>query len=154
MTNVLEFLEQSAEKYPNKIAFADEENCCTWQELKEQAQKIGTALTKEVVMGSPVAVWMDKSVDAIITFMGIVYAGCFYVMLDKKQPLQRIAQILDTLEQPLIITNEYSSKETAALREFKEQETGFRILEYQILMQEAIQIEYLSKIHQKFFILK
>ncbi len=149
MTNVLEFLEQSAEKYPNKIAFADEENCCTWQELKEQAQKIGTALTKEVVMGSPVAVWMDKSVDAIITFMGIVYAGCFYVMLDKKQPLQRIAQILDTLEQPLIITNEYSSKETAALREFKKQETGFKILEYQILMQEAIQIEYLSKIRAK-----
>ena len=62
MINVLEYLEQSAEKYPDKTAFADEENSCTWRELKERADRIGSALAGKVRPNSPIAVWMEKSV--------------------------------------------------------------------------------------------
>ena len=103
MTNVLQYLEQSAEKFPNKIAFADQKEACTWQQLKQRAERIGSALAARKKPGAPVAVWMEKSVDAIAAFMGIVSAGCFYVMLDIKQPVQRIAQILAALEQPLAV---------------------------------------------------
>ena len=142
MTNVLEYLEQSAEKYPEKTAFADEENSCTWQELKERAQRIGSSLAGKAALGAPIAVWMEKSVDAIAAFMGIVYAGCFYVMLDKNQPNQRIMQILDTLEQPFVIADEKAAKITEGGYEEKQ------ILPYKTLAQGNIDAEVLTEIRK------
>lgn len=146
MTNILEYLEQSAEKYPNKVAFADQEHCCTWQELKRRAQKIGSALARRTHPGKPIAVWMEKSVDAVAAFMGIVSAGCFYVMLDTKQPAQRISQILETLEQPLTITNFKEEKQLGSLRNAGKPEEGFQILELQQLEQEEAAEEILVEI--------
>lgn len=42
--NVLEYLEESALRFPNKTAFADESAACTFAQLKERAQTIGSAL--------------------------------------------------------------------------------------------------------------
>lgn len=105
MINVLEYLEQSAEKYPGKTAFSGEGVSCTYLELMQRAKRIGTSLKKNAVLGSPVAVLMEKSVDAIAAFMGVAYAGCFYVMLDVKQPSQRLISILEILESPWVITS-------------------------------------------------
>lgn len=148
MTNVLEYLEQSAEKYPHKIAFADQEHCCTWQELQRRAQKIGSALARRTHPGMPIAVWMEKSVDAIAAFMGIVSAGCFYVMLDTKQPAQRISQILETLEQPLTLTNIREEKLLTNLQNAGRPEEGFQILELQQLEQEEPAEEILAQIRK------
>lgn len=111
MKSILEYLEAAAENDTDKTAFIDMQTSCTYGALKERAQKIGSALEQKTTPGMPIAVFMDKSVAAVAAFMGIVYAGCFYVMLDIKQPPQRIKQILDTLEQPLIITGKAYEKE-------------------------------------------
>lgn len=97
MNNILDYLENSAEKYPDKTAFADEHGSCTYRELLDKAKRSGSALAQRFLRRSPVAVLADKSTDVIIAFMGIVYAGCFYVMLDPSQPEARLNQILDTL---------------------------------------------------------
>ena len=96
--------------------------------------------------GKPIAVWMEKSVDAVAAFMGIVSAGCFYVMLDTKQPAQRISQILETLEQPLTITNFKEEKQLGSLRNAGKPEEGFQILELQQLEQEEAAEEILVEI--------
>lgn len=146
MTNVLEYLEQSAAKYPDKTAFADEESSCSWKELKERAQRIGSALAGRTMPGSPIAVWMEKSVDTVAAFLGIVYAGCFYVMLDKKQPIQRIRQILDTLEQPLIITDENGEKEQEKIKQAGN--SDLQILEYDGLKQGKMDLAALQEIRK------
>lgn len=104
MNNVLEYLEHSAALYPDKMAFADETTRCTYRELQEQARIAGSRLAGRVQPGRPVPVLMEKSVSAVALFMGIVYAGCFYVMLDAKQPAVRLQQILKTLECDLIVS--------------------------------------------------
>lgn len=38
--------------------------------------------------------------------MGAVYAGCFYVLIDTKQPASRLNQILDILKSEVIVTSE------------------------------------------------
>lgn len=149
MVNVLDYLEQSAEKYPDKTAFADEKNSCTWKELKERADKIGSALAGQVQQGVPIAVWMEKGVDAVATFMGIVSAGCFYVMLDVTQPKQRIAQILETLEQPLVITNIKEEKKLDSLRMAGNPEKGFQVLDLQELEHAAVSRETLDNIRRR-----
>ncbi len=146
MTNVLQYLEQSAEKFPNKIAFADQKEACTWQQLKQRAERIGSALAARKKPGAPVAVWMEKSVDAIAAFMGIVSAGCFYVMLDIKQPVQRIAQILAALEQPLAITNIQDGKSLEILEHAGKPEEGFSMMQLQELEQQEVSSNILRQL--------
>lgn len=113
--NILEYLEHSAEKYPDKTAFADENTSCTYQELMTRAKHIGTALTRWIPRGMPVPVFMEKSVDTISVFMGAVYAGCFYTLLDVKQPGARIRQILDTLDCAWLVTSREYEEELEKL---------------------------------------
>ena len=91
--NILEYLEKSAQKYPDKTAFADENTSCTFKELECTGRKIGTALSRYIVPGNPIPIFMEKSVETIGAFMGVVYAGCFYVLIDTKQPASRLNQI-------------------------------------------------------------
>ena len=98
ITSILEYLESSASRYPDKTAFADLDATCTFEELRLRARRVGTALAEHFAPRNPVPVFMEKSVDTIGMFMGAVYAGCFYVLLDTKQPAARISQILDILD--------------------------------------------------------
>lgn len=106
MYNVLEYLENSAKNHGDKIAFADLEKEITYEELVKKAKCIGSNIAKMVPMGTPIPIFMEKSVDTICLFFGAVYAGCFYVMLDVKQPKSRLNHIMNTLESKLIITSE------------------------------------------------
>jgi len=104
--NVLEFLEATARRSPDKTACADEHEEYSYSELEARARRIGTALTGRTQVRMPVPVFMDKGCEALSVFMGTVYAGCFYVMLDPSQPPARIDTILDTLKPQVIVTDE------------------------------------------------
>lgn len=113
--NILDYLESSEKLVPDQIAFADEKVSCTYRELKQTAKAIGTYLADRVSPGSPVPVFMEKGVSAICAFMGAVYAGCFYVMLDPKLPAERLRKILYTLDADVVITEENYKKQYQAL---------------------------------------
>lgn len=113
--NILEYLEKSAQKYPDKTAFADENTSCTFKELECTGRKIGTALSRYIAPRNPIPVFMEKSVETIGVFMGAVYAGCFYVLIDTKQPASRLNQILDILQSEVIITSEKYLKDLEKL---------------------------------------
>ena len=105
MNNVLEYLEASALVHPEKTAVKDEKTSCTYRELQERAREIGSWLQRRVPVRKPVVVFMEKSVAALQLFMGIVYAGDFYVLTDPNFPVQRIGQILGVLEPEIVITH-------------------------------------------------
>lgn len=106
MYNVIEYLEESAKKYPTKVAFADLEKEITYGELLMKSQEIGTSLLSHFSMGEPVAIFMEKSVDTICLLFGAIYAGCFYVMLDIKQPSIRLNHIMETLKTKKVVTSQ------------------------------------------------
>ena len=81
-TNILEYLEESSQKYPNKKAFVDERETYTYQELKNYGESIGSAIGRLGVLRRPVVVYLDKSVKMIASFMGILYSGNFYCPID------------------------------------------------------------------------
>lgn len=106
ISNVLEYLESSALKFPDRTAFADESQSCTYAELKTNAQAVASRLAELTEPGKPIPVFMEKGVPAIYAFMGIVYAGGFYVLLDPKMPKERIQIILRTLNPQVLLTEE------------------------------------------------
>lgn len=114
MKNVLEYLERAAAAHPDKIAFADTDKEITYTRLVKRAKFLGRILhdiTGET--GQPVPVFMGKGVDTICVFFGTVYAGCFYSLLDTKQPRARLLDILSTLEQDFIVTSHMYEEELA-----------------------------------------
>jgi len=98
--NVIEYLQASAKKYPDKIAFQDEKKEITFGELDIRARKIATAILNELgmVKNQPIAVCLPKGVDCLTAFMGIAYSGNFYSPIDIKSPEERITKILETLK--------------------------------------------------------
>ena len=112
-TSILEYLEESARKYPDKTAFADEHTSCTFKELEQTARRTGTALAKHFTPRNPVPVFMEKSVETIGVFMGAVYAGCFYVPVNPMNPAERLRKIMEKLEPEVIISDEKGKEQNA-----------------------------------------
>lgn len=115
MTNVLEYLENSAERFPDKTAFEDPDRSVTFGELEEKAGRIGTAVAGFTQPRQPVPVFMGKDVRAVEAFFGAVYAGCFYSLIDVKQPKVRLLQILEKLQAAFLISCHDYDEELAAL---------------------------------------
>lgn len=104
-TNVLELLEQSAEKFPERPAFGDPSKDITFRELVRKARAVGKLLLADVRPGTPVAFYLEKSVDAVVAMFGAVYAGGFYSFIDVRQPAVRAGKVLDVLEPAVLITD-------------------------------------------------
>jgi non-ribosomal peptide synthetase component F len=100
----MEYLEYSANNHPDKKVVEDTESSCTYQELLHNAKRIGSAIAAFEAPKKPIIVYMDKSVEALTAFMGIVYAGCFYTLVSPEQPAARIRQILQVAQTDCIIT--------------------------------------------------
>ena len=105
MKNVLEYLEHSVSLYRDKTAFADEFTSCTYEELWQNARAVGSALIPHAHSSKAIPVFMEKSVDAVIAFLGVAYAGAFYVLLDPTQPTARLNQIINTLDADTILVD-------------------------------------------------
>lgn len=115
ITNVLQYLERSAAASPSNIAVADEMYACSYQELLEDARKIGSGLCQHFPAGSPVPVFMEKSVETLKLFFGAVYAGCFYVLINPEFPAPRVQAILETLNARKIVTSHAFSEKLSAM---------------------------------------
>ena len=63
-------------------------------------------ILREVAPRNPIVVFAEKSVDVLQVFMGSVYAGCFYVLIDPSFPIQRIQQILGVLSPSIVVTTQ------------------------------------------------
>ena len=72
---ILDALEQTAARLPEKIAFADEQTEVSFSALVRRAQSVAAALIPLVPPRSVVGFYMDKGVETVVGFMGAVYAG-------------------------------------------------------------------------------
>lgn len=101
--NVLEWLEQSALRTPEALAFEDVYGQITFAQLKKRAREIGTYLSRTIPSQSPVLLLMDKSPAAVTAMLGVVYAGCFYTPVDGSMPLARLERIKAQLAPAIIL---------------------------------------------------
>ncbi len=108
--NVLEYLESTVKRVPNKIAFANDQMGITFKEVYDQGRSIGTFLNKQGIYKQPVVVFMKKHPKAIVAFFGVIYGGNFYVPIDEEMPRFRIELILKNLNPRAIICDDTTKK--------------------------------------------
>lgn len=91
--NVLEYLEKSAIKNPDKQAIAYRDISYSYLKLLELSKKIGFTITKHGLQNKPIAVFAKRSVDTIVFFMAVLYSGNYYVPVDPDMPSEKISAI-------------------------------------------------------------
>lgn len=101
---VIDYLENSAKLYPDKVAFTDESMSVTFSELKTMAEALGSEILRITEkINRPIAVFTDRTVASIAAFLGVLYSGNFYVPIDSHMPEKRIRSILTRLEPELLL---------------------------------------------------
>ena len=108
--NVTYWLDETAARFPDKTAYADENKEITFSKLRAQSRAIACELTARGLFKKPVAVFLEKGVDVLVSFMGAAYSCNFYSPIDVDMPGSRVNKILEVLEPAVVIT-------TGALRE-------------------------------------
>ena len=102
---ILDYMEQTAARLPEKTAFADEQTSIAFAALVCRAKKVASALIPLVPPRSVVGFYMDKGVETVVGFMGAVYAGCAYSQLNLRHPAPRVRAMLETLDTPIVVTD-------------------------------------------------
>lgn len=104
-TLVLDYLEATAARLPDKIAISDPQEAVSFCQLVAQARACACALLPYTHARQTIGFYMDKSAGAFCGFMGAVYAGCAYSPLNLRHPAARIRAILDTISAPVVVTD-------------------------------------------------
>lgn len=105
MYNVIDYLEKTANRQRDKIAIIEEDKKITYGDFYHDCKAGGSYLAKKGAFNEPIIVFMDKGIDALTAFCSIVYAGCYYTLLNPELPESRIRQIKDTLQAKFVITD-------------------------------------------------
>ena len=108
--NILEYLEITSRRFPDKIAFSTGKEGMSFSELYDLSRTIGSFLLHNGFSNEPVAVIADKHPRALSMFFGTIYAGCFYACIDEKMPEARILAILDKIASRVIICDKKNEK--------------------------------------------
>ena len=141
--NILQYLEQTVCRVPDKVAFANEETGITFRDTYDRARRIGSFLHKAGFYKKPVVVFMKKHPNTLTAFFGTMYAGCYYVPLDDEMPRHRIELIFKTLEPGALICDE-TTEEIA--KELNYQGTCYR---YDDMLRQEIDEAALAQIRDK-----
>lgn len=103
---VLDILEQTAKRLPNKVFLKDEKGELTYGEYRQEAIVFGYALHCALngAKGRPVMLFMEKGCRLAACLSGVLYSGNFYVVMDIKTPAERLESTLRTLENAAVVT--------------------------------------------------
>ena len=104
--NILEYLFNTVEKYPTKTAVIEENNLISFGNLNFKAKVLANEIIKKQdSINQPIAVFLPKSINSIISDIAITYSGNIYMNLDVKSPSKRIQNIIELIQPKIIITN-------------------------------------------------
>ena len=114
-TNILTYLDTSAARYPDKLAFIGEASALTFLELKSNTEAIGSFIADKNIYNESILVFMEKSPEEVSALLGVVRSGNFYVALDLDMPETRLDAIIDITKAKLMIVDEHTREKAKNL---------------------------------------
>jgi amino acid adenylation domain-containing protein len=109
---VHEFFEQQAQRTPDAVALIFEDQQLTYGELNARANRLARYLrSKGVGIETPVGMCLDRSLELVVSILGILKAGGTYVPLDAEYPMKRLEYMLsDSGIKHLVTQSEFLDK--------------------------------------------
>ncbi|MFN6302651.1 MAG: condensation domain-containing protein, partial [Planctomycetota bacterium] len=92
---VHELFEQQVERTPDAVALVFEDQQLTYAELNARANRLARYLrSKGVGTQTSVGLCLERSLDLVVSILGILKAGATYVPLDAEYPTKRLEHML------------------------------------------------------------
>lgn len=95
----------SADKHPDQCALVDGERVMTYRELEvASSQLANTLLHAGVQRGDRVGIYLEKSIEAVVSIFAVLKAGAAYVPFDIHAPVSRVATMAQDCRANVLIS--------------------------------------------------
>lgn len=110
--------EKAARQYPDNIALASNEGEYSYRGLNERANRLAHFLIgKGLQKGDFVTIFMERSLETIVSLLAIMKAGGVYVPVDPEHPEERNSYIIEDTKSSYILTKEQHISKARLLSE-------------------------------------
>lgn len=100
-----ELFQQQVKLHQDKICVVSADDCITYGELNEQANKLANALRNhDVTKGSIVGVMIEKSINMIVSLLAVLKTGAVYLPIDPAYPNERVRYMLEDSKAAALLT--------------------------------------------------
>lgn len=105
-STIHKLFEEQVIKTPNSIAVVNEEKHLTYEELNVKANQLANLLRERGARTEDViAIIMDRSIEMIVSLLGILKAGCAYMPISPEIPIERISSMIEECDAKILLTN-------------------------------------------------
>lgn len=120
MSNILDYLEDSANRFPDKKAFIYKNTSITYKELYERSTEYGEKYSSilDGKTNKPICILADRGIDVLSYMFGCLYSGNFYVLIDSALPIARVSEMVASINPICVIGEDDIVKDLQAGNEF------------------------------------
>ena len=143
---VVNWLKHTLKDKGKSVVFYDDNESVTFEQFDYITDKIASGLF-HFENNKPIAVFMNRSIDVIEAYLGIVKNGKGYAPIDVNSPNERIKKILRILDGKLIITDTANYKRISDI--ICEMDSKYSVLLFNDLIQYEIMPKELDVIRNR-----
>jgi len=104
--SITERFEKIVRMFPDRLAIKAGNRSLTYRTLNQAANRVAHAILAKRGEGEePIVVIVDQRISAVVTILGVLKAGKFYIPLDPTSPTSRLTAIIDDIQASLILTD-------------------------------------------------
>ncbi len=112
---IWQLFEEQVDKTPNNVALVFEEESLTYSQLNQRANQLAHAIrayyqnknSQGIKADTLIGLYLDRSLDMVISILGVLKAGGAYVPISPEYPQLRVRFMLDDTQTSLVITQQH-----------------------------------------------
>ena len=102
-----QLLSETASRFPEETAVWAQNRTLTYRQLEERSNQLAHLLrARGVEKGDRVGIYFSKSVESLVSMLGVLKAGAAYVPLDPHAPVRRVEYIIGNCGLKALITTQ------------------------------------------------
>ncbi|MGD2165534.1 MAG: AMP-binding protein, partial [Anaerolineae bacterium] len=115
---VQDFLQSSAERFPDKVALVCDGQRLSYAEIEARANRLAHALIDHGVhRGDRVALYLPNSVEAVVAIFSILKAGATFVVVNPTTKRDKLTYILNNCRAAGLMTSHRRKQLAETIRE-------------------------------------
>ncbi len=139
---VHQFLENSADRFPNKVALICDGQRLTYADVEVQANRLANALRAQGLQrGDRVALYLPNSIELAIGIFAVLKAGGVFVPINHSTKFDKCAYILNNCDARALIT---SGRQSDLVKQLLPAVPGLKTIVFTAPVAEPEQITFLS----------
>jgi amino acid adenylation domain-containing protein len=100
------FLEESGQKFPEKVALIQRTERWTYRDIDQKANQVANLLRAQGIRrGDRVAIFLDNSIESVVSLFGILKADAVFLMLSPMLKPSKLTYILNDCQAKALITH-------------------------------------------------